>query len=77
MIISMKSVLTTKEVALMLDLSEDRVRHLTSARDIPHYRQGNKVYFKKSEIEEWQLERRVQTNAEINAKAATYATINR
>jgi len=77
LLISTKAVLTTKELALMLDISEDRVRHLTSAREIPHYRQGNKVYFKKSEVEEWQLQRRVPTNNETTAKAATYAFLNR
>jgi excisionase family DNA binding protein len=77
LIISSKAVLNTREVAIMLGVTEDRVRHLVSARDIPHYRQKNRVYFKKSEIENWQLARRVPTNDEIQSRAATYVVLNK
>lgn len=72
MVIGSKTVLDTKEVALMLNISESRVRHLVSERNIPHYKQGRITYFKKSEIEEWQLRHRIPTNDEIKSKAATY-----
>lgn len=73
MVIGSKSVLDTSEVALMLNLSESRVRHLVSERNIPHYKQGRLTYFKKSEIEEWQLQQRIPTNDEVKQKAMTYA----
>lgn len=74
--LSSKTVLDTKEVALMLNLSESRIRHLVSERNIPHYKQGRFTYFKKSEIEEWQLRHRIPTNDEINRKAITYISTN-
>lgn len=77
MLLSSKSVLDTSEVALMLNISPSRVRHLVCERNIPHYKQGRLTYFKKSEIEEWLLERKVPTNEEIERKAATYTAINR
>jgi excisionase family DNA binding protein len=67
-----KEVLNVKEVALLLGVSESRIYHLVSSRDIPHYKQGKLVYFKKKEIEEWQLQDRIPTNSEIDSKAATY-----
>lgn len=67
-----KEVLDVEEVALMLNVSKSRIYHLVSRRNIPHYKQGKKVYFKKSEIEEWQLQDRIPTNAEIDSKASTY-----
>lgn len=67
-----KEVLDVEEVALMLNVSKSRIYHLVSSRNIPHYKQGKKVYFKKSEIEEWQLQVRIPTNAEIDSKASTY-----
>lgn len=73
MLISTKSVLDTSEVALMLNISESRVRHLVSERNIPHYKQGRITYFKKSEIEEWQLRYRIPTNDEVRKQAVTYA----
>ena len=77
MLISSKSVLDTAEVALLLGISESRVRHLTAARDIPHYKQGKSVYFKKSEIEQWQLAQRIPTNDEISSKAVTHVAKSR
>ena len=72
-----KNVFTTDEVALLLGISTSRVRHMVCDREIPHYRRGNKVYFKKSEIEDWQLSQRVPTNEEINNKATTHVALNR
>lgn len=77
MLISSKSVLDTQEVALLLGISESRVRHLTAARDIPHYKQGKSVYFKKSEIEQWQLAQRIPTNDEIRSQAVTHVAKSR
>lgn len=62
---------------LFFQYRTDRVRHLVSKRLIPHYKQGNRTFFKKSEIEEWQLSDRIPTNAEINSKAATHIAINK
>ena len=74
--IGSKNVFTTDEVALLLGISTSRVRHMVCDREIPHYRRGNKVYFKKSEIEDWQLSQRVPTNEEINNKATTHVELN-
>ena len=76
-LIGSKDALDTSEVALMLNLSESRVRHLVSARDIPHYKQGTKTYFSKSEIERWMLSKRIPTNQEISAKATTHIVLNK
>lgn len=70
-LIGSKDALDTSEVAIMLNLSESRIRHLVSAREIPHYKQGNKTFFSKKEIERWMLSRRVPTNAEIGSLATT------
>ena len=75
--IGSKNVFTTDEVALLLGISTSRVRHLVCDREIPHYRRGNKVYFKKSEIEDWQLSQRVPSYEEINNKATTHVALNR
>lgn len=72
-----KEVLNVEEVALMLGVSKSRVYHLVSSRDIPHYKNGKSVLFKKSEIEDWQLRDRIPTNKEIDIKAATYVATNK
>ena len=75
-LIGSKNVLDASEVAMMLNISESRVRHLVSERSIPHYKQGVKTFFRKSEIEEWQCSQRIPTNKEISAKATTYTVLN-
>lgn len=70
--IGTKEVLNVEEVALVLGISKSRVYHLTSTREIPYYKNGKSVCFKKSEIEEWRLKERIPTKSEIDSKAATY-----
>lgn len=77
LVISTKNVLSTSEAAMMLGVTSDYLRHLVCQRAIPHYKKGRNTYFKKSEIESWQLERKVPTFDELSAKGATYAAINR
>lgn len=75
---SVTEVLTVKEAATLLKLSESRVRHLVKERDIPHYKNDmGRVSFRKSEIEAWRLGQRVPTNAEVSGKAATHIAISR
>jgi len=74
-LIQSKEALTVSEVALMLGLSESRVRHLTSEKALPYYKQGKNTYFKKSEIEKWMLSERVPTNSEIRSQATTHCII--
>lgn len=76
-LLSSKQALNTKDVALLLDISESRVRHLVSDRLIPHYKHGYKVFFKKSEIEDWMLEHPVKTTAQLKSEATTYTTLHR
>lgn len=75
-IIGTKEVLSVKEAALILGISESRVRHLVSDKEIPHYKKGVKTYFKKSELTAWQLETRVPSNAELRSQGVTYAVTN-
>lgn len=75
-LISSKEALTVSEVALMMGISESRVRHLTSEKELPYYKQGKNTYFKKSEVETWMLKKRVPTKSEINSMATTHCIIN-
>lgn len=70
-------VMSLKDVAQMLGKSESRIRHLVSERRIPFYRNDRgQVSFRRSEVEEWQLGRRVETRYEIESNAVTYTTLN-
>jgi hypothetical protein len=66
-----KNVLNIDDVSVMLDVTPNRVRHMVNDRIIPHYKQNGKLYFRKSEIEDWLTAHRVPTNDEINAVGVT------
>ena len=72
LLIGSKQALNVSECAIMLGISESRVRHLTSDRELPFYKQGKSVFFKKSEIEDWMLSQKVQSKAEIQQQTNSY-----
>lgn len=56
----------------MLGISVDRLRHLVSEKEIAYYKQGNRVYFAKADLESYRLAHRVASNAELREKALLY-----
>lgn len=67
-----KNVLTIDDVALITGFTKGHIYRLTSNRQIPYFKKNRKLYFKKSELEEWMLERRIPTEEEIQSQATTY-----
>ena len=76
-IISSKTVLSRSEAAVFTGYSESHIYNLTSRKAIPHYKKNRKLFFKKSELEDWLLERQVKTDKEIESKAATYVSTHK
>ena len=66
--------LTTADVAQMLDVSVSRIRHLVSERVIPYYKPLGRVLFSQSEIEEWIKSSRVPT---IQEQASSITLLNK
>ena len=76
-LIGAKPVLNLEETVLFTGLSKGHLYRLTSEKQIPYYKKCRKLYFKKSELEAWLLERRVSTQAEIEAQVTTRNSISR
>lgn len=76
-IISSKTVLDLSEAAVFTGYSESHIYNLTSRKAIPHYKKNRKLFFKKSELEDWLLERQVKTDKDIESKAATYVSTHK
>ena len=79
LILSNKEVFNTKEAAMFLGISETRLYHLASQREVPYYKRGASNYFKKSELEEWMTQKddRVKTTSEIRSEAAKHITTHK
>jgi predicted DNA-binding transcriptional regulator AlpA len=45
--------------------------------EVPHYKRDKKVYFLKSEIDEWLKEGKRKSNAELDQEAAAYLSNNK
>ena len=75
--ISAKTILDLDEAALFTGFSKGHLYRLTSQREIPHYKKSRKLYFKKTELEDWMLEYKVETAANIESRAATYIATHR
>lgn len=72
-----KEVLNLEDACKFMDISRSHLYKLTSTRKIPHYcPQGKRLYFKKSELEDWLLRNRSNTNNEMDETASNYVISN-
>lgn len=76
-IVMLKNVWNVSELAMVLNVSESRVRHMASEQVIPTYKQNGALYFKRDEIEAWQTANRTASKAEIDIQAATKCAVSR
>jgi excisionase family DNA binding protein len=65
-----KEIFNFNEACTFLDYSKSYLYKLTHLRQIPHYKPNNKkLYFKRSDLEEWLLRNRVKTDVELQQQA--------
>ena len=79
MAVNGKELLTSKEAAVYLGVSESRLSHMTSDGELPYYQangRGCKRFYRKSELDECFTKVRV-THDDIRKQAATYCALHR
>jgi excisionase family DNA binding protein len=68
-----KEALSFNEACEYLEISSSHLYKLTSTDTIPHYKpNGKKIYFKRSDIDNWLLSNRSASTSEIEQQAADY-----
>ncbi|MHB8259994.1 MAG: helix-turn-helix domain-containing protein [Bacteroidia bacterium] len=65
-------ILDVKQAADFLRLKVTTLYEKTSEKTIPHFKKGNKLYFKRDELQAWVQEGKVKTNSELQGEAASY-----
>jgi len=60
------------QVAEYLSLAKQTIYSLVHKMEIPNYKQGKRLYFKKMDIDEWLSKSRRKTREEIEQEAADY-----
>ena len=68
--------LDVEQVASYLKVTKSAIYKLTSTSEIPHYKNGKRLYFKKSDIDEWIFSKRIKTNDDIEKEAMEYIKRN-
>ena len=64
-----KNVLTINEVAMLTGYTVKYLRQLIARHELTYYRRGNRLYFNRSEVEDWMMGQRIPSNEEIRIKA--------
>ncbi len=68
-----KKVLTIKEACVHLGLSRSHLYKLTSKKQIPHFCPGGRrLYFKREELDNWMLQNRQKSTAELEKETLDY-----
>ena len=72
-------VMDTGECARYLNITPQRVRALTAAREIPFFKNegSTRNFYRREDLDQWRASRRVKTNAELRTEVATKSAISR
>ena len=66
-------ILSLSEATEFLKLSKSCIYKLTSKKEIPHFVPGGKkIYFQKSDLEDWVLKNRIPSASELEANTEIY-----
>lgn len=72
-----KEILNFAEVCEYLNVSESHLYKMTSKREIPCYQpNGKKLYFKRTELDDWLLRNRKFANEDVELAATNYVLQN-
>ncbi len=69
---TMEEPLYIDKAARFLGLKKGTIYNMVSRREIAHYKLGNRVFFKKSDLEEWFESKRVKPKREADSEYVKY-----
>ena len=75
--IKQNDIMTIKELAGYIDISLSCIYKMTCNREIPCFKRGKRLYFKREEINEWVCKNRKKTMEEIEEEATAYILKNK
>lgn len=76
-LLAAKNVLNINDVAFLTGFSKATIYMHTCNKKIPHYKQGNTLFFDRKEIEDWLKQNRIATAKEIDQTATNYIVTGR
>ncbi|WP_276962183.1 helix-turn-helix domain-containing protein [Bacteroides graminisolvens] len=76
-LLSAKTVLQLDDACILTGLKKSTLYVMTCERRIPHYKNNGRVYFDRTEIENWMKQNRIATAQEIDQQATSYVVTGR
>lgn len=70
--VTITEILNLNQAATYLSLSKSALYKKTSERAIPHFKQGNQLFFKRVELDDWLTKNRIMSKDEIDKLATDY-----
>lgn len=70
------SLFNVEDVSKYLKVEKSAIYKFTSTNEIPHYKNGKKLYFKKSDIDKWISSKKIKTRDDIEREALEYLIKN-
>ena len=74
---SLSDILDIQQAAEFLKKKITTLYEMTSKKTIPHFKKGNKLYFKREELEQWLSEGKVKPVQHVQQDAITYSMNNK
>ncbi|MDV7188460.1 helix-turn-helix domain-containing protein [Lutibacter sp. TH_r2] len=66
-------IMSLNQLCKYYDFHKSFIYKLTSNREIPHYKKGKRLVFKKDEINTWLLENKIKTMDDLQREATLYS----
>lgn len=70
--VTITEVLNLNQAAEYVSLSKSAIYKKTSERNIPHFKKGKKLYFKRRELDNWLTSMKISTKDEIDQAGTDY-----
>ena len=70
-------IMNISEIAVYINVAKSTIYGMTHRNTIPHYKNGKKLYFKKSDIDEWIFSKSIKTKDDIENEAMEHIRKNR
>ncbi len=75
--ISTEEILNLEKAAVYVGISKSTIYKYTSTKEIPHFKRGKRLFFKKVELDEWLTKNKVSSRDEIDKLATEYILKNK
>lgn len=72
-----EEILNLENASHYVGISKSTIYKYTSSREIPHFKRGKKLFFKKVELDDWLTTNKINSREEIDRLATEYILKNK